>query len=538
MKRYTSFTTTLFLCCCLAAGAQFPCVDGYIAAIEAQLSKGNYREANNKLLDMKENCRMAELQQLDGKRRAALADLVSRISTALPRMSTEKKAQNTLFPRWNETTRKYGYFDKAGKKLIDFIYDDAEQFEQGHAYVKMGDNEGLIGANGKEIAPLKYFDIEYSDDGDDILDARGSSVLPQSLQGKKVSVEGVESVGAVALYLNRTILKVGDQMGLYDCSLQQFIIPLDDHEIGGLGISVPVAAFDPATQQPLPMAQPVIGAKDFLLLITKKNSYGEDAACAIVNFNNEIIVPFGRYDKINQYGPFDGLIEVRKGEQYGFIDCRGVERTGLVYEEADTPWDGLIAVKDTDTGLWGFIDYAGKKVIEFRFSAVKKEKGYFKNGLCAVQNKAGRWGFANIKGELAIPYGYTDVTPFLGNYALVQNNFYEWKLIGRQGNDIKLDRAYVTGAYKTGFMDRRGNVVTADYGISSGVYFEAVDEKGETVRISKSIIPYYINFEGFRQSDYLELISIDINTNTAHKLLVTAGGKHQYRVSSLLRSDK
>lgn len=53
--------------------------------------------------------------------------------------------------RWTDEDRKCGYLDKEGNVVIDFIYDDADDFEDGIAYVKKNDRIFLINTKGEEV---------------------------------------------------------------------------------------------------------------------------------------------------------------------------------------------------------------------------------------------------------------------------------------------------------------------------------------------------------------------------------------------------
>lgn len=55
---------------------------------------------------------------------------------------------------------KWGFVDENGKKAVDYKYDEANNFVNGLALVRKGDNFGMIDPNGKEIIPIKYDLIE------------------------------------------------------------------------------------------------------------------------------------------------------------------------------------------------------------------------------------------------------------------------------------------------------------------------------------------------------------------------------------------
>ena len=69
--------------------------------------------------------------------------------------STEALKDNTLF--LSKKGGKYGYVDKKGNIVVDYIYDDAtEQNEYGYVAVKKKGLWGSIDKNGKEVIEPKY----------------------------------------------------------------------------------------------------------------------------------------------------------------------------------------------------------------------------------------------------------------------------------------------------------------------------------------------------------------------------------------------
>ena len=65
---------------------------------------------------------------------------------------------NTIF--LSKEDGKYGYVDKKGKPVTEYIYDDAtEQNEYGYAAVKKDGKWGSINKNGEEVAKPQY-DLE------------------------------------------------------------------------------------------------------------------------------------------------------------------------------------------------------------------------------------------------------------------------------------------------------------------------------------------------------------------------------------------
>jgi hypothetical protein len=80
--------------------------------------------------------------------------------------------------------------------------------------------------------------------------------------------------------------------------------------------------------------------------------------------------------------------------------------------------EGLAAfsVIDTSGEKWGFVNTAGKAVINPQF----KNTGRFSQGKCAVENNEGKWGFIDNSGKLVINHQFTRTGErFMQNKAVV-----------------------------------------------------------------------------------------------------------------------
>ena len=75
--------------------------------------------------------------------------------------------------------------------------------------------------------------------------------------------------------------------------------------------------------------------------------------------------------------------------------------------------NGLAAVEDPTTDLWGYVDSSGGYVIESCFS---EAKGFSPNGLTpACDAETGLWGYVDESGDWAIGPQYADAWPFYDN---------------------------------------------------------------------------------------------------------------------------
>jgi hypothetical protein len=87
----------------------------------------------------------------------------------------------------------------------------------------------------------------------------------------------------------------------------------------------------------------------------------------------------------------DGLLEVERGDQWGYVDIHGRVAVPIQFHQASGFAEGLAAVEFSERkDQGGFIDHHGRVVILPQF----QEAGYFSEGMAPV--------------EIDFKYGYTD----------------------------------------------------------------------------------------------------------------------------------
>lgn len=128
--------------------------------------------------------------------------------------------------------------------------------------------------------------------------------------------------------------------------------------------------------------------------------------------------------------------------------------------------DGLLAVVDWDTGLWGYIDITGKVILPFQYENADS----FTNGLALVRGqnpnglRSGNLGYIDTTGKEVIPLKYDFMTPMINGYCL-----------GEKDNVCTIydatGKAYKTPKMNLGYIDIRKNV-------SVFIYDAPGDKKG------------------------------------------------------------
>ncbi|MCR9081355.1 MAG: WG repeat-containing protein [Cyclobacteriaceae bacterium] len=103
-------------------------------------------------------------------------------------------------------------------------------------------------------------------------------------------------------------------------------------------------------------------------------------------------------------------------ETFSFYDLKLNRAFSGEFIKAEPFSEGLAAVQNED-GLWGFIDTKGKVQVPFIY---RKRPGQFHSGRAKVINKDNLIGFIDSKGELLIPAKFSSATDFYKGKALAK----------------------------------------------------------------------------------------------------------------------
>ena len=167
----------------------------------------------------------------------------------------------------------------------------------------------------------------------------------------------------------------------------------------------------------------------------------------------------------------DGLYLVRYEDgpnrrKYGMMNKDGIMMVPAKYKDKLSFSDGLIAVRDNE-GNFGYIDSDGKTIIPYQFDMAAE----FNNGLALIL-KNGKCGYINKTGEIVISCQFESAKGFSEGFAAVCKNG-KWGYVNMEGNIVipcNYERAYVFSEGlavvelegKYGIIDKEGNS-TFDY---------------------------------------------------------------------------
>lgn len=163
------------------------------------------------------------------------------------------------------------------------------------------------------------------------------------------------------------------------------------------------------------------------------------------------------------------------------VSCGGKNQVSEYYNTGRTA--DLIPVKNEENGKWGYIDAAGKLVIEPQFA----EAAYFQEGKAYVKDTTGLCGYINSDGTYAIEPRYASATDFGDGLAWVAEPDSALKTIDAKGNTVFRfpDAAaaftfmggyaiYISNSETKGIVDTKGIDITLPES-TTGLYFRGND---------------------------------------------------------------
>lgn len=219
------------------------------------------------------------------------------------------------------------------------------------------------------------------------------------------------------------------------------------------------------------------------------NAYGQEVYCVeseggrgsiiLGDFANGYGFIYDAWMLFSESGSFQGA-----GEGNFLMDIYG-NVNPVTYPGANDQWrfygqvdeSGLLAFHsddydyDFDAYLWGFQRVDGSVVLEPQFYNFSGSG--FVDGLCAVQNSYGLWGYVDGSGNMVIPYQFESFWDFAEGYVAYRD---------------------VNG--QVGFMDTSGNVVIAPqfygtYGFEDGfAWVTSENGAGLINKAGELVVPY------------------------------------------------
>jgi hypothetical protein len=273
---------------------------------------------------------------------------------------------------------KLGYIDRSGKIIIEPKFEEAENFSEGLATVKIGEKFGYIDRTGKITIKPKFDGAENFSEGlatvaidskYGCIDKAGKLVIPARFDDIRVFQNGIAEVS------------IDDVVGVIDRSGKFTAYPTSSNSVA----TVPITA---------------LSNSDELISFEQNNRYG------YMDRKGKVIVQ-PKFDNVGIFS--EGLTWVEINKKLGYIDKTGKIKIPLRFDDSvfasrKGDFDGGLAKVCLD-GECGYIDRTGKIVIPLKFDDVAPK---FSNGLAwvVIDNRLGyvdRTGKVKISPQFAYP---------------------------------------------------------------------------------------------------------------------------------------
>ncbi|MGC9971490.1 MAG: WG repeat-containing protein [Bryobacteraceae bacterium] len=320
-----------------------------------------------------------------------------------------------------KTYLKFGYVDRAGSYRIAPRFDDAEDFSEDLALVKIRKQLIFVDPAGKEAITLPPWVTECGTFQGGLarvkkgkltgyIDKAGRSVIEPQFSQPKASERSLELGGATAVMLFSTASPgFSEGLAVFEKEKKQGYIDKN-------GKVVVPAQFDYAS-----------GFREGLALVSINGKWG------FIDPGGRMAIP-AQYDEATHFS--QGLAAVRTGRSWSYADRAGKKILAVEFDEARAFSEDLAAVRQGK--LWGYIDRTGKLAVQPRFSSAWE----FQEGRALVADKEPpNWdfGFINRAGKLLDTLWYRGAGDFRGGLARVEAMYSR----SERHNSVLIDRTGV-----------------------------------------------------------------------------------------------
>ncbi len=326
----------------------------------------------------------------------------------------------------HDTACKWGYMNKKGDLVIDYIYNEAYDFHEDIACVKVGDNYGYIDKYGQFIIQPQFiyhndfkegFTMVYQNIGDSIIagiiDKNGCYIIKDNAK-----LCGFDSFSEGLAEFHHKTKNNGYKSGYIDNNGNVVIEPQFDEAYGFTeGLAVVGYKYSNGYKYGF-----IDRKGQFVInpIFDDATSFSEGLACVKKSQSVGYIDTTGRMVmelyKVNQlwwplilwpgkglfknnrtfiYKPFDVLTSNPAYRDYRNYCCLIKNDGSIIAKVSDCHMfsEGLAAVEQND--LWGYMDHDGNIIIDYQFSDAED----FNNGLARV-TIAGKMAYINNEGTI------------------------------------------------------------------------------------------------------------------------------------------
>lgn len=224
-------------------------------------------------------------------------------------------------------------------------------------------------------------------------------------------------------------------------------------------------------------------------------------------YKGKVIVPpiFDDIDTPNDQGYMRCSNGGGKAKRHGLADTTGKVLIAPQYNNKLYMSEGMIAVKNNE-GKYGYVNIKNERIIDFKYAYASS----FSNGRAKVQlTQKGKYGYINKKGKLVIKPKYAKAYSFEDNLATVKDSSSDlYYLINKRGQRVGKLEFYHTGSFNSGLMPvqlskrgKYGYVNQQGQMVIAPQYDYARDFSKDKASVKLGDENYEINTKGVRQTN-------------------------------------
>ena len=367
---------------------------------------------------------------------------------------------------------KWGYIDKKGTTVIDFKFNDARDFSSGLAAVQDGEKWGYIDKTGKMVIQPQF------DEAGEFSGNIASVNIGGWVDGKWGCIDKTGKMVIQPQYDNRLEFRSG-LVAMLEVEEKQVIVNNKGKTIAEFPADADVYLFDNFED-----GWGIVEVDDKIGLLDENGwvvapqfdngkVYGDIAWVGVSldsGSKSGVVDKKGKWiveckEDVYLQDDLEGMLCVLVGEKYGFLNGKGWVAEPQ-YDGAGSFSEDMISVRVGD--VWGFADKTGKICIKPQFESLYWNEPEFREGLAVVATE-GKGGFIDKKGNWVIQPQYDGALSFSEGLAAVQVGE-NWGYIDKTGKMIiqpsyddvyyfSLGLAPVKVNGKWGFVDKTGKMV-------------------------------------------------------------------------------
>lgn len=274
---------------------------------------------------------------------------------------------------------KVGFCDSEGKMMIDFLYDDLENYSSSWDgfKAKVDGKWGYVDKYGKVVIPIEYEQISLGSEGMILVKKDGKYGYYNVKKGTQIPLVYDYAYDFYSSHPQEAVVKQNDKFGVINPD-GEFVLPLEYDKVD---IDAPN----------------VFRVKD--------GDY-----CGIIDKERRVLFPF-KYRDLGAFNKDNIAYAANEKNLYGYVDRNGNVIVPFAYKRARS-FDGNYAEVSTGWGSVGVINKQGKIVVPLRYESVMIH--WDETAEVRIDDRLGRrylCGLYDLKNGYVLPCDYERIEP-------------------------------------------------------------------------------------------------------------------------------